>query len=68
MSDFVALKKCLGASILGLLASEGSELRGCEVGMSDTKGVNRFCVMKSGGDFLIRCLIGFDGDSHFSLW
>ena len=46
----------------------GSELGGCEVGMSDAKDVNRFCVMKSGGDFLIGCLIGFDGDSHFLLW
>ena len=65
MSDFVALERCLGACILGLLVSEDSELGGCEVGMSDAKDVNRFCVMKSGGDFLIGCLIGFDGDSHF---
>ena len=56
MSDFVALEKCLGACILGLLVSEGSELGGCEVGMPDAKDVNRFCVMKSGRDFLIGCL------------
>ena len=61
MSDFVALERCLGACISGLLVSEGSELGGCEVGMPDAKDVNRFCVMKSGGDFLIGCLIGFDG-------
>ena len=67
-SDFVALERCLGACILGLLVSEGSELGDCEVGMPHAKDVNRFCVMKSGGDFLIGCLIGFDRDSHFSLW
>ena len=68
MSDSVALERCLGACILGLLVSEGLELGGCEVDMSDAKEVNRFCVMKSGGEFLIGCLIGFDGDSHFLLW
>ena len=56
MSDFVALERCLGACILGLLVSEGSELGGCEVGMPDAKDVNRFCVIKSGCDFLIECL------------
>ena len=46
MRDFVALERCLGACILGLLVSEGSELGGCEVGMPDAKDVNRFCVIK----------------------
>ena len=67
MSDSIALERCLEACILGLLVSEGSELGGCEADMSDAKEVNRFCVLKSGGDFVIGCLIGFDGDSHFSL-
>ena len=67
MSDFVALERCLGACILGLLISEGM-IGGCEVGVSDANKGDRFCVMKSGGDFLIGYLIGFDGNSHFSLW
>ena len=52
MSDSVALERCLGACMLGLFVSEGSVVRGCEVSMSDAKEVNRFFVMKSGGDFL----------------
>ena len=61
MDDFVVLERFLGTCILGLLVSEGLELGGCEVGMSDAKDVNRFCVMKSGGDFLIGCFTDFDG-------